>query len=153
MAKKYRVTLSPEERAELQRMSSVGKAAARKLNHARILLKADEAAGGPALTDQEIAEQLEMGLATVARVRQRFVEEGFELALVPARTTRVYVRKLDGDAEARLIKLACSKPPQGRNRWTLRLLSDRMVVLGYAVDGVSYETVRRTLKKTSSSRG
>jgi transposase len=149
MAKKYRVTLTPEERAELQRMVGSGKAAARKLNHARILLKADEGWGGPALSDEEVAEEVESGRVTVARVRRRFVEQGLEAALVPKPPARVYARKLDGDGEAHLVALACSSPPAGRRRWTLQLLADRLVVLGHAEGGLSYETVRRTLKKTS----
>ena len=149
MEKKYRVTLTPEERAELQRMVGSGKAAARKLNHARILLKADEGWGGPALTDEEVAEEVESGRVTVARVRRRFVEQGLEAALVPKPPARVYARKLDGDGEAHLVALACSSPPAGRRRWTLQLLADRLVVLGHAEGGLSYETVRRTLKKTS----
>jgi hypothetical protein len=149
MEKKYRVTLTPEERAELQRMVGSGKAAARKLNHARILLKADEGWGGPALTDEEVAEEVESGGVTVARVRRRFVEQGLEAALVPKPPARVYARKLDGDGEAHLVALACSSPPAGRRRWTLQLLADRLVVLGHAEGGLSYETVRRTLKKTS----
>lgn len=153
MAKKYRVTLMPEERVELQQLLGSGKAAARKLNHARILLKADEGGGGPGLSDEQIADEVEAGLATVARVRQRFVEEGLDAALTPKPTTRVYARKLDGDGEARLVKLACSAPPKGRNRWTLQLLADQMVVLGHADTSLSYEAVRRALKKTSSSRG
>jgi transposase len=151
--KKYYVTLTPEERAELGSMVNAGKAAARKLTHARILLKADEAEGGPGWADEDVAEALGVGLSTVARVRQRFVEQGTAAALVPKPTARLCERKLDGAAEARLVKLACSAPPEGRNRWTLRLLADRMVVLGHADDGLSYETVRRSLKKTCSSRG
>ena len=153
MQKKYHVTLTPEERGELERMISAGKAAARKLTHARILLKADEAEGGPGWTDVQIAEALDVGLSTVWRVRQRFVEEGTDAAITPKPSARVYVRKLDGAGEARLVKLACSAPPQGRKRWTLQLLADRMVVLGHAEDGLSYETVRRVLKKTRSSPG
>lgn len=153
MQKKYHVTLTPEERGELERMISAGKAAARKLAHARILLKADEAEGGPGWTDEQIAEALDVGLSTVWRTRRRFVEEGTEAAIVPRPGTRVYARKLDGAGEARLVKLACSKPPEGRKRWTLQLLADRMVVLGHAEDGLSYETVRRVLKKTRSSPG
>jgi len=150
MPKKYHVTLTTEERAELDAMTRHGRAAARKLTHARILLRCDEGTGGPARPDEDVAEALGVGHATVARVRQRFVEQGLEAALVPAPpSARVYARKLDGDAEARLVALACSAPPAGRNRWTLRLLADRMVVLGHADAGVSYETVRRTLKKTS----
>ena len=153
MPKKYHVTLTPEERAELDAMIRRGKAAARKLTHARILLKCDENAGGTdsaAASDEDVVDALEVGHATVARVRQRFVEQGLEAALLPKPPARVYARKLDGDGEARLVALACSRPPAGRNRWTLRLLADRMVVLGYASEGkLSYETVRRTLKKTS----
>jgi transposase len=149
MAKKYRVTLTPEERAELQRMVGSGKAAARKLNHARILLKADEGWGGPGLSDEEVAEEVDSGRVTVARVRRRFVEQGLEAALVPKPPARVYARRLDGDGEAHLVALACSSPPSGRKRWTLQLLADRLVALGHAEGGLSYETVRRTLKKTS----
>jgi transposase len=150
MPKKYHVTLTPEERAELDAATRRGKAAARRLTHARILLQCDEGAGGPGRSDEEVAEALEVGHATVARVRQRFVEQGLEAALVPAPPARAYARKLDGDGEARLVALACSAPPAGRNRWTLRLLADRMVALGHAGGaGLSYETVRRTLKKTS----
>lgn len=150
MTKKYHVTLTPEERVELERLIRRGRAAARKLTHARILLKCDENAGGATTPgDPDVAEALEVGHATVARVRRRFVEEGLEAALVPKPAARVYARKLDGDGEARLVALACSHPPRGRNRWTLRLLADRMVMLGHAEDGLSYETVRRALKKTS----
>src|SRR5215203_2489419 len=127
MPKKYHVTLTPEERAELGAMVSAGKAAARKLAHARILLKADEAEGGPGWADADIADALGVGLSTVARVRERFVEQGTGAALVPKPTARAYARKLDGAGEAWLTKLACSAPPDGRERWTLRLLADRMV--------------------------
>src|ERR671912_1206316 len=151
--KEYHVTLTPEERVELKAMVNAGKAAARKLTHARILLKADEAEGGPAWGDEGIAGALGVGLSTVARVGERFVGQGTAAALVPKPTSRAYERKLDGAAEARLVKLACSAPPAGRRRWTLQLLADRMVVLGHAEDGLSYETVRRALKKTCSSRG
>jgi len=152
MKKKYIVTLMEEERRMLQEMLSRGKAAARKLMHARILLKADAAAGGPAWEDQSIAEALEVGRATVERVRKQFVEEGLEAALERRKPRRVYERKLDGDGEAHLVALACQEPPEGRSRWTLRLLADRMVQLEY-VDQLSYQTVRRTLKKTRSSLG
>ena len=150
MVKKYHVTLTPEERGALEAMVATGTAAARKLAHARVLLKADEAEGGPGWADAAIADALDCGAATVARVRQRFVEEGLDAALVPRPTSRVYARKLDGENEARLVTLACSAPPQGRNRWTLALLADRLVALGHVEDGrLSYETVRRCLKKTS----
>lgn len=153
MQKKYHVTLTLEERDELDRMVSSGKAAARKLCHARILLKADEAEGGPAWTDEQIAEALDVGLSTVWRVRRRFVEDGLESAITPKPAARIYARKLDGAGEAHLVKLACSGPPSGRRRWTLQLLADRMVVLGHAEGGLSYETVRRVLKKTRSNPG
>ena len=153
MQKKYHVTLTPEERTELGRMITAGKAAAKKLTHARILLKADESEGGPGWGDPEISQALDVGLSTVWRVRQRFVLDGLEAALVPRPSTRIYARKLDGAGEARLVKLACSAPPEGRKRWTLQLLADRMVVLGHAEGALSYETVRRVLKKTRSSPG
>lgn len=150
--KKYRVTLSPEERADLSRLLARGQADVRRLKHAQILLKADEAAGGPAWNDEHIADALMVGVATVERLRQRFVEEGLEAALRRYRTgTRLYERKLDGAQEAHLIALACSRPPDGRARWTLRLLARQMVELA-SLDGLSYETVRQTLKKTRSSR-
>ena len=151
MIKKYRVTLTSEERAELERLLGRGKAAARKLTHARILLKADEAPGGPGWADAAIAEALEVGLVTVARVRQRFVEVGLAAALVPKPTTRTYARKLDGRGEAHLVALACGVPPAGQKRWTLQLLADRVVALGFA-ERLSYETVRRTLNKTRTAK-
>ena len=148
MKKKYIVTLTEEERQTLQTMLSRGKAAARKLMHARILLKADAREGGPNWSDDAIAEGLEAGRATVERVRKQFVEEGFEAALERRPSRREYRRKLDGDGEAHLVALACQQPPEGRSRWTLRLLADRMVQLEY-VDAVSKDTVARVLKKTS----
>ena len=152
MKKKYIVTLTPEERQMLRQMVSRGKAAARKLMHARMLLKADAAEGGPAWEDQAIADGLEVGRATVERVRQQFVEEGLEAALERRKPRREYERRLDGDGEAHLIALACSQAPEGHARWTLRLLADRMVALEY-VETVSKNTVARTLKKTNSSLG
>src|SRR5947207_2946126 len=122
MLKRYRVTLTAEERAGLGQLISSGKAAARKLAHARVLLKADEADGGPGWGDGRIAEAVDVGPATVARVRERFVEDGLEAALVPKPTARSYARKLDGAGEARLAALACTRPPAGRKRWTLALL-------------------------------
>jgi hypothetical protein len=152
MEKRYRVTLTEEERQELEKMVSAGKAAARKLVRARILLLADQADGGPARSDPEITEALGCGRATVERTRKQFVEEGFEAVLDPRPTTRIYERRLDGTAEAHLVALACGAPPEGRARWTLRLLADRMVGLGY-VESVCHEAVRQTLKKTNSSLG
>lgn len=152
MKKKYIVTLSQEERRVLRELLSRGKAAARKLMHARILLKADVASGGPGWNDQKIAEGLEVGRATVERLRKTFVEEGLEAALERRKPRRQYRRKLDGDGEAHLVALACQAPPEGRSRWTLRLLADRLVQLEYVAE-ISYQTVQRTLKKTNSSPG
>jgi transposase len=148
MAKKYRVTLTAEERVELGAMISKGKSGARKLAHARVLLQVDEADGAPARTDQEVASALDLSTRTVERVRRRFVEQGTESALLPKPTRRIYARALDGAQEAHLIALACSAAPDGKKRWTLRLLAGRVVELGYA-ESVSHETVRRTLQKTS----
>jgi transposase len=151
--KKYRVTLTAEERSQLQELIAAGKAAAKKLTHARILLKADASKGGPAWIDERIAEAVEVSIPTVERVRQRFVEQGLEAALIRKKRDRPSrERKLDGRAEARLIAVACSAPPAGRKEWTMRLLADKLVELE-VVDTISDETVRRVLKKTRSSRG
>jgi transposase len=149
MGKRYRVTLEAQERKELEQLLAKGKADVRRLKHAQILLKADESKHGPGWSDSRVAEAVGCGTATVERVRQCFVEEGLELALSPYRTPqREYRLKLDGEQEARLITLACSQPPEGRVRWTLRLLADAMVELEM-VDSISHETVRQTLKKTN----
>ena len=147
--KRYKVTLEAEERQHLHDLIAAGKAASRKLAHARILLKADAADGGPAWPDRQIADALEVSTATIERVRQRFVEQGLEAALVrkpQARPSRQPA--LDGRAEARLIALACSPPPLGRAVWTMQLLADKLVELE-VVDSISDETVRLALKKTS----
>ena len=150
--KKYKVTLTADERDQLTAMIAAGKAAAQKLAHARILLKADQADGGPAWTDDRIADAVEVSTATVERVRQRFVEEGVEAALARKKQDKPSrERVLDGAAEAKLIALACSPPPDERARWTLRMLADKLVELE-VVEAVCAETVRRTLKKMSSSR-
>ena len=151
MAKKYRVTLTPEERQGLEALISRGKGAARRLAHARILLQADEAEGGPARTDAEIAAALDTTTRTCERVRERFVERGLDAALMPEPSRRVYARKLDGAQEAHLVALACSEPPAGKGHWSLRRLADTMVEVQHGA-GVSHETVRQTLKKTCSSR-
>ena len=149
MNKKYIVRLEETERAELTRLVSVGKAAARKLLHARVLLKADAAPGGPGWTDAEIAEALDLHPNSVVGIRQRFVEQSLEAALNrKKRDTPPRQRRLDGRQEARLIALACGRPPAGRARWTLHLLADKMVEL-QVVESLSHETVRQTLKKTS----
>lgn len=152
MRKIYIVTLTSEERTTLRELISCGKTAARKLSHARILLKADSSKDGPGWNDVAISQALDVGTATVERVRKRFVEEGLEAALGRRRPRRDYQRKLDGDGEAHLIALACSESPEGSARWTLRLLADRMVALEY-IDELSYQTVRRVLKKTNLSLG
>jgi transposase len=151
MAKRYRVTLTAEERDDLGRKISRGKADARKLAHARVLLQADEAEGGPARVDEAIASAVRVSVRTIERVRQRFVEQGLEAALLPKPSKRIYQRKLDGEQEAHLLALACARPPEGKARWSLRLLAERMVALEH-VDTLSHEAVRQTLKKTSSSR-
>jgi transposase len=151
--KKYKVTLTAEEREQLQEMIAAGKASAKKLAHARVLLKADASDGGPAWDDARIAQAVEVSTRTVERVRQCFVEQGFEAALIRKKQARPSrERKLDGAAEARLTALACSQPPDGRDCWTMQLLADTLVEL-QVVDSVSDETVRRTLQKTRSSPG
>jgi hypothetical protein len=147
--KKYIVTLTADERQGLSDLIAAGKAAAKKLAHARILLKADAADGGPAWPDGRIAEALEVSVATLERVRQRFVEPGLEAALVrkePSRPRRE--RALDGRAEARLIALAGSAPPAGRKGWTMRWLADKLVELE-VIPSISDETVRRCLKRAN----
>jgi hypothetical protein len=146
--KRYRVTLTPAERDELHRLISSGKAPARKLMHARILLKADTPDGERGAFDEDTAAAVEASVASVERVRRRFVEEGFAAALVPRPSSAVPVTKLDGRGEAHLIAVRCSPPPAGRDHWTLQLLADRLVEL-QVVESISYETVRRTLKKTN----
>ena len=147
--KRYKVTLDAEERQYLHDLIAAGKAAARKLAHARILLKADAADGGPAWPDWRIADALEVSTDTVGRVRRRFVELGLDAALDRKQRERPPRQiKLDGRAEARLIALACSAPPDGRAAWTMQLLADKLVELE-VVDSISDETVRLALKKMS----
>ena len=150
--KKYLVTLTPDERDHLDDLLRKGKASALVLTRARILLKADQA-GGPALDDAAIADDLEVGLRTISRVRERFVERGFEDCLRRKRQDKPSrERTLDGTAEAQLIALACSDPPDDRDVWTLKLLADRLIELK-VVETISDETVRRAMKKMRSSRG
>jgi transposase len=151
-AKKYRITLTEAERQSLREQIAAGRATAQSLMHARILLKADEGPDGPAWKDDQIVAALEISRPTVERVRRRYAETGLEATLERRPTRRVYRRKLDGEHEAHLIALACSEAPAGRSGWSLRLLAERMVAL-YDLDGVSYETIRRTLKKTRSNPG
>ena len=150
--KKYHVTLTDDERSMLRDLLSAGKAPARALTHARILLKADESGDSPAWSDEAIRKALDVGLSTVTRVRERFVEEGLEAALERHKPRRDYSHLVDGECEAHLVALACSAPPVGHKRWTLRLLADKMVEREY-IDSVSHETVRQVLKKTNLSLG
>jgi hypothetical protein len=147
--KKYIVRLSGEERKSLKSLVSSGKGPARMFTRARILLKADVGEGGPGWPDEKIAEALDVTVQTIERVRKQLVEEGLEAVLSRRKyVQKVSRKKLDGDAEAHLIALACSESPEGYTRWSLRLLAERMVELGY-VDSISHEAVRRVLKKTS----
>src|SRR5215213_3697336 len=142
MRKRYTVTLTTGERAQLERLIVAGRAPARKLTHARILLKADTGPGGPGWVDTRIAEAAEVSQPTVARVRRQYVEQGLEAALNRRPPRREYRRKLDGEQEAHLIALACGTPPAGYGRWSLRLLADRLVELEQ-VEALSYQPARR----------
>jgi hypothetical protein len=147
---KYIVTLMDEERALLQKIVSSGKGPARKVLHAQILLQAD--VNGLARTDEATAHALQVGMSTIHRVRQRFVEQSFEAALVPVRPpARPDKVKITGNVERQLIALACGDPPIGRCRWTLNLLANRVVELGYVENALSRETVRKALKKRTST--
>ena len=151
LAANYHVTLTEEERTRLEALTQQGRIAARTLTHAWILLKADTGPAGPAWSDTQIRAAFGVGWSTIARVRRALVEEGLDAALYPRRPAPRLPAKIDGANEAHLIALACSAPPEGRDRWTLRLLADRFVTL--EGESISYETVRRTLKKTCSSPG
>ena len=148
MAYPYRVALDDEQRAELRTLVGSGVAPARMLTRARVLLKADHGEGGPGWSDAAIAGALDVHPSTVQRVRRQFVAEGLAPTLARKRPDRVYERALDGRQEAHLVALACAEAPAGRARWSLRLLADELVRLE-VVDGVSHETVRRPLKKTT----
>ena len=149
---KHVVTLTAEERSDLHDLVTKGKAAARKRLHAQILLKSDTGPQGEGWTDVRIAEAFDVGTATVERVRRRLVEEGLEAALNRKKQINRKPRKIDGKVEAQLIAAACSKAPEGRARWTLRMLADRLVELE-CLESISHEAVRQTLKKTKSNRG
>ena len=151
--KKYIVRLSTEERDQLRKLLTGGRGSVRMFTRARILLKADQSSDGPSWSDEKISEAFDVTIITVQRIREQLVKEGFD-AVLSRREYRLTKprRKIDGDLEAHLIALACSKAPEGRSRWTLRLLADTFVELGF-VGGISRETVRRTLKKTNLSLG
>ena len=151
--KKYRVQLSQEQRQHLEQEVKTGKGPARQLMHARILLKADEGEHGPGWSDEQIREALEVSVQTIERVRRRFDEHGLAHAIMRRpQPERLQNRKIDGEQEAHLIALCCSEVPTGHEHWTMRLLADKMVELGY-VEHVSHKTVWETLKKMNSSRG
>jgi len=151
--KKYTVQLDAEQRKLLESMLTGGKATARSQTHARILLKADQGKEGAGWNDQQIAEALAVGTATVERVRRRFVEGGLLDALVRRpQPERPQQRKMDGELEAHLVTLACSQAEGGQKRWTMRMLADKLVELGY-VDQISHQTVWVALKKMNSNRG
>ena len=145
-SKKYRVDLSGEERAELSEVLRKGRCAAHKRRHAEVLLKADEGVAGPAWTDPQIQQAFGVSVRTVERIRRRLVEQGLATALDRAKQPRYRASRLDGEQQAHLVALACQRPPEGRSRWTLRLLAQQMVVRD-DVDELSHETVRRVLKK------
>jgi transposase len=151
--KKYIVRLSREERSTLKKLSTSGRGSGRMFTRIRILLKADQSDGGPAWSDEKISESFDVTVQTIERVRKQLVEEGLEAVLSRhPYTQKVSRKKIDGDVEAHLIALCCSDPPTGRVRWTLRLLADKVIELGY-VDSISYEAVRQTLKKTNLNLG
>jgi|SRR5688500_1426252 hypothetical protein len=152
MNKKYIVQLTAEQRAALEQRIRAGSCAAAIQRHARILLKADTSADGPAWSDVAIAAAVEVSVPTIERVRQLFVRHGLDAALGRKPTTRASQRKLDGVREAHLVAITCSPPPEGAERWTLALLADKLVELKL-VEAIARETVRSTLKKTNSSRG
>ena len=150
---KYKVTLTQEERESLMENTRTGSHTAKKVIHSLILLNADQGqfAEKPQ-TNEDVCKVLKIGMRTIDRVKQRFVLEGLDAALGVAPTTRIYRKKVDGETEARMISIACSEPPKGFGKWSLRLLADRMVELNY-VEDISYETVRKVLKKTNLSLG
>lgn len=150
MPTKHTVRLSDDERRRLDRLTRTGRAHARTVCYARALLLVDEAGDGPAWSDEKTADALGVSLRTVARVRKQFLAEGLDEAVRPRRETPGRPPKIDGVAEAHLVALACSEPPEGRATWSLRLLADEFVALGVC-EPVSHETVRLTLKKTRSS--
>ena len=151
--KKYKVTLTQEEREELDAISSKGKHAAQTVLNALILLACDEGRFQKQRSINEtISQVLNVSMKTIDRVKKRFVEEGFDAVLTRKASTYQYQSKVDGDLEAHLIALSCSDPPVGYKRWSLRLLADKAVEMEY-VDKISHETVRRALKKTSLSPG
>jgi hypothetical protein len=152
MKQKYVVNLSETERSQLKELISSGEGSARQIRRAYILLKSDSSSGGPNWKYQAICDAYEVSSLTVYNVRKNYTEGGLERAILRKKPERVYERRLDGEGEAHLIALACSKPPKGYERWSLRLLKDRIIRLEI-VENISHETIRQTLKKTSSNHG
>ena len=152
MSKKYIVSLTPEERQMLESLTRTGKTPVYKINHARILLKADVNQADGGWIDESISRALDISISTIERIRKLFVEQGIQAALTRQPASNSKSRKLDGEQEAHLIAIACSQPPAGQTRWTLRLLAERIVSLEI-VESISHETVRQTLKKTNLSLG
>lgn len=151
--KKYIVRLSTEERKTLTKLINSGRGPARMFTRARVLLKADQGDDGCAWPDERISEALEITVQSIEKIRKQLVEEGFEVVLSRRKyTQKVSRKKIDGDVEAHLVALSCSEPPEGRARWTLRLLADSIVELGF-VENISHEAIRQTLKKMNLSLG
>lgn len=151
--KKFTVTLTSDERIELKKISSKGKHRSQKILNALILLGCDEGEHQEKRsTNEEISRVLKTSMRKIDRVKKRFVVDGLDIALNGRKGSRVYAKKADGDFEAHLVALSCSKPPKGFARWSLRLLADRVVELDY-IDSISHESIRRILKKTNSSLG
>jgi len=149
----YKVTLTRDERESLMANTRQGSHTAKKVIHSLILLNVDQGPHNESRqTNEQVCKVLKTGMRTIDRVKKRFVMEGLDAALGVAPTSRIYQKRIDGDAEARLISIACSNPPEGFGRWSLRLLADRMVELNY-VDEISHETVRKVLKKTNLNLG
>lgn len=149
---RYKVTLTKEERNELQSIINKGHHSSHKFRNAYILLNVDEGEFSEKIINKTISEVLKVGMRTIDRVKKKFVEEGFDSVLERQTGLRVYQKKADGDFEAHLTALACSKAPEGYARWSLRLLADKMIENNY-VENVSHETIRKVLKKTSLSLG
>jgi len=152
MNQKYIVKLTETERLQLKELISSGEASARQIRRAYILLKSDSSEGGPKWKYQTICEAYDVSQLTVYNVRKKYIESGLEGAILRKKPDRVYERRLDGEGEAHLIALVCGEPPDGYERWSLRLLKDRIISLEI-VENISHETIRQTLKKTSSSPG
>ncbi len=149
---KYRITLTKSDHEELMGIIHKGHHSSQTFRAAYVLLNCDEGKYSEKVMNEQISKILKVGMRTIDRIKKKFIEDGIEACLERRPTTRDYERIADGEAEAHLIALSCSKPPQGYGKWSLRLLADKMVELNY-VEDISYETVRRILKKTNLSRG